>query len=141
MLLGRELCQMAQSVYRRDETDGDCRSRSKARFRRNRGHRIRHRYNARAQRSRSKSHHPIANRQTLDIRADTADDTGAFEPEGRAGKTVDQRLFGQEPHRPHDVAEIKARGMDLNFNLAGSDGARGADLPTQSIEPSRMATS
>ena len=47
----------------------------------------------RAQRGGSKAGHPVANRQIRDTGADRPDDPGAFEPESRAGKAIDQRFF------------------------------------------------
>ncbi len=82
---------------------------AKAHPRRDRRQRIRHRHDPRAERGGGKPHDPVADRPTFDIRADRADDPGAFQPKGGSGKSVDQRFFRQQPHRPHNVTEIEAR--------------------------------
>jgi hypothetical protein len=93
----------------------------------------------RAQRCRGETHHAVADRGIFDPGADRAHDAGAFEPEGRAGKAVDQSLFRQEPHRPHHVAEIEACGVHLDLDLARPDRLRGNALPVERVEPAGVA--
>ena len=92
----------------------------------------------RRQRRRGEPDDPVADREPLDPRPHGADDPGAFEAEGRAGKAVDQRLLGQETHTPHHVAEIERRRRDIDRNLARAGGRRGGRRPGERVEPARL---
>ena len=132
---GGKFGQRAEGVDRGDEHHRDGRRRCETRLRRYPHDRLRSGNDMRPERGRRQAGHPVADRQILDPSADRSDDAGAFQSESRTGKTVDQRLFGQQPHRPHRVAEIEASGVHLDRHLARSDVARRCHLPAQCVEP------
>ena len=131
MFPGGELRQVAQRIDRGDEGDRQCRRGGEAHFRRDRDDRVGRGYDPRAQRRRGKGHDPVADRQARHRRSDGAHDAGAFEPERRTGKAVDQRLFRQQPHRPHHIAEVEGGGVHIDLDLARPDRLRRARLPAQ----------
>src|SRR6516164_8241682 len=128
-----QLRERAKSVDHRDEGDGNGCRRRETRVVRDANNGMRRRRNPRAQRRRRKPGYPVAYREIRHVVPHGADDPRTFEAESRACKTVDQRLLRQQPHRPHHVAEIEPRGMNLDHDLAGPDGPRYGQLPAQSV--------
>ena len=135
MLARGQLGERAERVDRRDEHDRDSGRRREARLRGDPHDRMLGGNNFRAQRCRSEPRHAVTDCHVFDAGTDRAHDAGAFQPEGRAGKAIDQRLLRQETHRPHHVAEIEARGLHLDRHLTFCEVALRDRLPAQRIEP------
>src|SRR3954447_1347132 len=131
MLASTELAERAEGVDCGDEGHRNGRGGGETYLGRDPHHRMSGGDHPAAQRRRREARHPVANREAGYIGSDSADDAGAFETEGRTGEAVDQRLFRQETHAPHHVAEIQARGVHLDCDFAGSWIALFRELPAE----------
>src|SRR5262249_23187062 len=84
-----------------------------------------------------KASHSVTDRRPVDAGTNTGNNAGTFETKGRPGKSVDQRLFGQQPHRPHHVAEIEAGRAHLDLYLARTRRFRIKLVPAKRVESTR----
>jgi hypothetical protein len=135
MLARRQLGERAERVDHGDEHDRNRCRRREARLRRDPHDRMLGRNHFRAQGCRSEPRHAVADGHAFDAGTDRTHDAGTFQPKGRPGKAVDQRLLRQETHRPHHVAEIEAGGLHLDCHLTFPKLAVRDRLPAQRVEP------
>ena len=129
--------QVADSIGHGQERDRNCCGGGEVELGRHMHHRVRGGDRVRAERGRRERHHPIANCEVGDVRADRGHHTGAFQAQSGTGKAVEQRLVRQKTHRPHHVTEVQACRLDENGKLAGTwAGRRGLD-PAERVQQSR----
>ncbi len=101
-------------------------------------HRGRHRDVGRERRL-GEGEHAIPDPEPLDARPDPHDAARAFEPEGRTRVAVLENLLGQDRQPPHHVAEVQARGLHRDLDLARARGPALFDLPGEPVEARALA--